>query len=148
MNRPPVQLTDRVRLYRKAEPPLCKWGQADRTWLFSLLFFAEGRPFYKLIAYLKRHNPLPTTDTFATLKDAVAVYFTGLPIPEVERADFVRFTDPHIRLREILPTDSGLFVYTEPEEEAPWEMAMIPTPSKAVEQLFLDVFERKAGLGA
>lgn len=127
---------------------LCQRGQADRTWLFSMLFFAEGRPFWKTIAYLKRHLPVPAADPFAPPRDAVAVYFTGLAVPEVERADFVHFSDPHIRLREILPTDQGVLVYTEPDDDAPWQLTTLQTPAKAVEQFFLDVFERKAGLGA
>jgi Fic family protein len=127
---------------------ICLRGQSDRTWIFSLLMYAEGRPFWKTIAYVKRHAPIPTSDTFAPLRDAVAIYFTGMSVPDVERADFAHFTDPHIRLREILPTDDGLLIYTEDEDDSHWQVTNLHTPSKAVEQFFLDVFERKAGLGS
>ena len=127
---------------------ICKRGYADRTWLFSILFFADGQPFYKTIAYLKRHMPIPDVDLFVGRRDAVAIYFTGVTLPEAERPDFGHFSDPHIRLREILLSDSGLFVYTDSDQEGPWNVNDMVTPAKAVEQFFLDVFERKAGLGS
>src|SRR5690606_16538868 len=39
---------------------ICRQGAIDRSWLFSVLFFAEGRPFYKAIAFQRRHRRLPT----------------------------------------------------------------------------------------
>ena len=127
---------------------VCQRGFADRTWLFSILCFADGHPFYKTIAYLKRHIPIPAADPFVEMRDAVAIYFTGVAVPEAGRPDFGHFKDPHIRLREILPSDSGIFVYTEAEPEGPWDVNDMATPAKAVERFFLDVFERKAGLGS
>ena len=127
---------------------ICQRGFADRTWLFSILCFADGQPFYKTIAYLKRHISIQAADPFVERRDAVAIYFTGMAVPEVGRLDFGHFSDPHIRLREILPSDSGIFVYTESDPERPWDVNDMATPAKAVEQFFLDVFERKAGLGS
>ena len=43
---------------------ICQRGFADRTWLFSILCFADGQPFYKTIAYLKRHIPIQAADPF------------------------------------------------------------------------------------
>lgn len=122
-------------------------GMSDRTWIFSMLFYAEGKPFYKTIAFLKRHVPR-RDDPIAFPRESVGIYFTGVSIPEVERADFANYRDPHIRLREMLPLDSGLHVFAETGTDEAWEMTVLPSAAKAVEQFFLDVFERKAGLGA
>ena len=35
-------------------------GSADRTWAFSFLFFADGTPFYKVIAFFRRHRVDPS----------------------------------------------------------------------------------------
>lgn len=112
-----------------------------------MLFYAEGKPFYKTIAFLKRHVPR-RDDPIAFPRESVGIYFTGVSIPEVERADFANYRDPHIRLREMLPLDSGLHVFAETGTDEAWEMTVLPSAAKAVEQFFLDVFERKAGLGA
>ena len=127
---------------------LCERGTGDRTWIFSMLFFADGKPFYKGIAYLKRHQHQNVADTTPPQRDMIGVFLTGVPIPEDERADFSRYDDPHIRLREVLPTGEGLRVYTENEDRTQWDMSLEQTPSRLVEQYFIDVFERKAGLGA
>lgn len=133
---------------------LCKVGTGDRTWLFSILAFAGGKPFYKTIAYLKRHVPLPEADPFPPPRDKIGVYFTGVPLPEEERADFHRYADADIRLREILPFGDSFYIYSdrtsynESADLEGWVVAEERSVGKVVERYFLDMFERKAGLGA
>jgi uncharacterized protein YukE len=80
---------------------ICKRGQIEKSWLFSILFFADHSPFYKTIAYLRRHIPLPRVDLFPAQRgSAVGLYFTGVSTgPEGLRPDFMNYEDPHIRLR-------------------------------------------------
>jgi hypothetical protein len=127
---------------------ICKYGGVDKSWLFSLLFFAEGSPFYKTIGYLKRHNPL-AIDTFSPPKTpGVALYFTGSTAPVGSKPSFTEYEDPHIRLREILFIDDHQFIYRQPNPDSEWEIQETASIAKVVEEFFLDVFERKAGLGA
>lgn len=125
---------------------ICKQGAIDRSWLFSILFFAEGRPFYKTIAYLRRHVPLPKVDSFQPPRDAVALYLTGGE-PSGPRS-FGDYEDPHIRLREILSLNDRQYVYRQPDPEKDWEIDLLSSIPLVVEEFFLDVFNRKAGLGA
>lgn len=127
---------------------ICKLGQIEKSWLFSILFFAEGKPFYKAIAYLKRHQPLARVDTFSAPRDAVALYFTGAEVPSGPRPNFLNYEDPHIRLREILFVSDQQFVYRQPDPEQDWELENFEGMAGIVEELFLDVFNRKVGLGA
>jgi len=129
---------------------ICRYGQIDKSWLFSALFFADHSPFYKTIAYLKRHTPLPRVDTFPAPRDpAVALYFTGTPTaPEGLRPSFTNYEDPHIRLREILFLDDRQFLYRQPDPDKDWEIQEMDSVASVIEEFFLDVFQRKAGLGA
>jgi Fic family protein len=127
---------------------VCRRGASDRSWLFSLLFFADGRPFYKTIAYLKRHIPLPRVDPFAPPRDAVAIFFTGTTAPEGSRPDFQDYEDPHIRLREILLLEHQPYVYRQNLPGTDWTAAPLGSIADVIQEFFLDVFERKAGLGA
>lgn len=126
---------------------LCKHGSAERTWLFSILFFAGGKPFYKSIAFMKRHVPLPRIDTFPPPRDAVGLFLTGTTLPEGPRPDFHRYGDPDIRLREILWQEETLCVYTQPDPENEWVLTHPPGLPAVVEEFFMDMFARKAGLG-
>lgn len=127
---------------------ICQRGQIDKSWLFSLLFFAEGKPFYKTIAYFKRHVPITRVDTVIVPRGAVALYFTGTQAPVGSRPDFINYSDPHIRLREVLVLDDRQFVYRHPNPDGDWEVAELASPGELVEEFFLDVFNRKAGVGA
>jgi Fic family protein len=129
---------------------ICKYGQIDKSWLFSILFFADGSPFYKTIAYLKRHTPLPKVDPFPPPKGpAVALYFTGShTTPEGLRPNFTDYEDPHIRLRELLFLDDRAYLYRQPDPDKDWEIQEMDSVASVVEEFFLDVFHRKAGLGA
>lgn len=125
---------------------ICKHGSIDRSWLFSLLFFAEGRPFYKVIAYLRRHSPQPSTDYFTPPRDAVALYFTGTDIPDGDRPNFYSFADPHIRLREVLFLEDNTIVYRQHAPGEQWKLEEKDNNNQIVEDLFIDIFVRKAGL--
>jgi Fic family protein len=133
---------------------ICDRGSADRTWLFSLLFFAEGRPLYKSIFYLARHRPMPA-DTFSRRRDLVGLFVTGLEAASTERPRFGDYDDPHIRLREILFVDNALFVYSEQTREpneprgrvSDWTCSTDTGLGQLVQGFFEDVFVRKAGIG-
>lgn len=125
---------------------ICRYGHIDRSWLFSILFFAEGKPLYKTIGYLKRHTSLPSVDHFNAPRDAVALYFTGAEAKEQTKPNFANYADPHIRLREILFFDDEAYLYTQPSADKPWVIQDLATNNQVVEQLFMDVFARKAGL--
>ncbi len=127
---------------------LCQKGVGERTWVFSILFFADKKPFYRSIAYLKRHYHDSSIETSAPQRDQVGVYFTGVDVPEEFRADFVHYDDPHIRLREILVGESSFRIYSESDDRTAWELEMRSTLASCVETFFRDVFERKAGIGA
>ncbi len=127
---------------------LCQRGAGERTWVFSVIFFGDGKPFYKSIAYLKRHQYQTSIETEAPQRDQIGIYFTGVPIPEDERADFNHYDDPHIRLREILLVEDGLRVFTEADDRSQWRLEHHRTPAASIEMFFRDVFERKAGIGA
>ena len=125
---------------------ICRYGSINRSWLFSILFFAEGQPFYKVIAYLRRHNPLPAVDHFEPPRDAVAIYFTGTEVPDGPKPNFQSYEDPHIRLREVLFLDNNEFVYRQASPDEEWTLDDVSTNNQIVEDIFLDVFGRKGGL--
>ena len=124
---------------------ILKRGAAERTWLFSMLLFADLKPFYKSIAYVKRHQFL-ASDPFAPQKDLVGVYFTGTDLPETEKPDFYNYDDPCIRLREILPKGDDFVIYSQEQESDAWKVETMPSIGSAVECLFSDAFSRKLGL--
>lgn len=125
---------------------ICKHGYIDRSWAFSMLFFAEGHPFYKSIAFLRRHIPIPSVDHFEPPRDSVAVYFTGSEAPDGQKPKFSRYDDPHIRLREILLLDDRQYVYHQLSPDEDWRLSEFENATSLVEQFFIDVFSRKAGL--
>lgn len=130
---------------------MCRKGIIDRSWLFSMLFFAEGHAFYKTITFFKRHEALPC-DPFDWNRNAIGLFLTGNeavpPDGPSPRPNFIRYEDPHIRLREIVFVDDIMYVYRQPDPEADWECSDDFTLSETVEEFFTDVFGRKAGLGA
>ena len=125
---------------------ICRVGSINKSWLFSILFFAEGQPFYKTIGYLRRHIQLPATDHFPPPRDAVALYFTGTEVPDGPKPDFYKYDDPHIRVREVLFLDGNELIYRQPTPDADWEIDDVANNNVIVESLFLDVFARKGGL--
>jgi Fic family protein len=125
---------------------VCQKGHLDKSWLFSIVFFAEGKPFYKSIAYAKRHVPLTSIDVFPPPWDAVGLYFTGTSIPDGLRPDFWNYQDPHIKLREVLFLDEMAYVYLQSNIDNDWEISEYQSDIKLVESLFSDMFSRKAGI--
>lgn len=124
---------------------ICQYGYADRTWLFSLLFFAGGQPFYKIIGFLRRHNPVPE-DTFGETRDLVSVYITGQDANDPTPPNFYNFHDPHIRLRELLYPGDDLVVYYEENPAEEFVIKYDLSVENVVQDLFEDIFYRKAGL--
>lgn len=125
---------------------ICKRGYINRSWLFSILFFAEGHPFYKTIAYLRRHTPLPAVDWFEPPRDAVSLYFTGTDVPEGQKPKFSDYDDPHVRLREVLFLGDVRYVYRQESPDKEWVLDDAASDTDVVEQLFTDIFGRKAAL--
>ena len=126
---------------------ICARGYAHRTWLFSLLFFADGRPFYRLIFYLRRHRAKPY-DLFENRRDLVAVYVTGLDAAEA-RPTFGLYRDVDVGLREFVFVDSNLYCFTgRGQGEREWECRDDLTAAEVVRELFEDVFVRKGGVEA
>ena len=127
---------------------VCQKGWTERSWSFSMLFYAEGRPFYRLVAFLRRHRARPEADHFVDAPDLVTLYVTGNEAHSQERPDFNNYNDPHIRLRELAYVDGALQLYTASPHGDGWTRTADKTIDQVVEMLFMDVFGRKAGLGA
>lgn len=125
---------------------ICRRGYVERTWLLSIDFFASGKQFYRLIVFLRRHQPHPY-DLFESRRDLVGAYLTGVPAGEA-RPSFTEYRDPHIQLRELLFVDSNLYCYFERPREVTWECRDDYAIADIVRDLFKDVFNRKAGFGA
>jgi hypothetical protein len=126
---------------------ICQYGYIDLNWLFSILFFADRKPFYKTIAVQQRHEPRPGVDPFVGERDLVGIYFTGIPAHAFERPKYRDYSDPHIRLREILFLGNHIYQYTQPAPGEAWRIDQVNTVEETVEEFFKDVFLRKAGLG-
>ena len=127
---------------------VCERGWTNPNWLFSMLFYAGGKPFYKTIAFYRRHRVRPEADTFDRSRDLVSVYFTGVDVESDDRPDFNNYADPHIRLREVTYREGELLVYKQSSGEDGWELVPDLTIQGVVEMMFTDVFAKKAGLGA
>jgi hypothetical protein len=145
---------------------ICNKGFLPKCWLFSIVFFLNGKGFYKSIAFLRRHNPLPAIDPFALddKNEIVSLYLTGSG--PGERMDFFEYQDSHISLREILYHENELYRYriAKPDlkvgSEEPinedryenqvsaegWTVDVDTDINTIVEEFFTDVFIRKAGI--
>ena len=78
----------------------------------------------------------------------MAIFFTGTTAPEGQRPDFQDYEDPHIRLRELLLLEQKPCVYRQTLPGSDWSIAPLGFIADVIQEFFLDVFERKAGLGA
>ena len=123
----------------------CQVGYVPRNWLFSMLFYAEGRPFYKTVAVQQRHAHRPELP-FNPENDQVALYFTGVAADSFARPEYQNYTDPHVRLREIVFDDGQMRVLTEVDPEIGWKCESNSTLEPTIETFFGDMFGRKAGL--
>jgi hypothetical protein len=52
------------------------------------------------------------------------------------------------RLRELLFLDDRAYLYRQPDPDKDWAIQEMDSVASVVEEFFLDVFHRKAGLGA
>jgi len=127
---------------------ICDFGYMDKTWLFSVLFFADRKPIYRSIAFLERHRNNPTIDTFLPERDLVGLYLTGIAAYSTDRPNFRDYSDPHIRLRELLFIGDDSYQYTQETPGGLWKCTNFNSVEEAVELLFNDVFIRKVGLGS
>jgi fido (protein-threonine AMPylation protein) len=121
-------------------------GRFSRTWQFGLLFFAEGEPVWKAIFFARRHQWV-ASDPVEIPPGTVGLYVTGQPAAAAERPELLHWTDPHIRLRELVYVESSLFRYRM-DEEGNLVCDTEITPADAVRDFYLEVFERKLTLGA
>ncbi len=113
------------------------------TWLFSLLFFIDGEPFYKLIAFVSRHRPDPL-DFSADLKEVVSLQFTGLAAKTEQRPNFSVYDDADIRIREMMFFEDVLHVaYDEKKERVYYDNK---STEDVIQDVFEDVFFEKGGL--
>ena len=124
---------------------ICRSGHIEKSWVFSLLFFAEGQAFYKAIAYVRRHRR-QLCDFLPNMRDAVSIYFTGVDVQTDQRPDFAYYNDPHIRLREVLFIDDRMFVYSQASPDEQWRVTECESLEDVIEEFYFDVFARKAGL--
>ena len=113
------------------------------TWLFSFLFFIDGEPFYKLIAFVSRHKNDPA-DFTTDLKDLVSLQFTGLNTRSEAKPDFSNFSDNDVRLREIIYYEDKLHVAY--EEAGVLRYHDDKTIEEIIQDLFEDIFFKKGGL--
>jgi Fic family protein len=121
-------------------------GRFSRTWQFGLLFFAEGEPVWKAIFFARRHQPAGC-DPVEISMGTVGLHVTGQPAAALERPELLHWTDPHIRLRELIYVEDSLFRYRIDEDGTLTCDTDVPV-ADAVRDFFLEVFERKLGLGA
>lgn len=126
----------------------CEQGYTDRNWLFSIVFFADGKPFYKSIACLQRHQSRPPGDPIVGERDLVGLYFTGVPAHSSDKPEYRNYRDPHIRLRELVFFKDHVYEYTQDSPDASWKCAEVLDVDGMVQGYIEDVFVRKAGLGA
>jgi len=126
---------------------ICEQGYTERNWLFSIVFFADGKPFYKSIAFLQRHQSRPPSDPVLGERDLVGLYFTGVPAHSFDKPEYRNYRDPHIRLREVLFFEDHTYRYTQDAPDSSWKSDEIEDVDTLVREFFEDVFVRKAGLG-
>ena len=133
-------------------------GQARGTWVFTLNFHVDRRRVYSCLFYARRHEFSYALDHDRdTIYNAVGLFMTGASEGTGE-FHFGRFSDPYLRLRELLYTEDGrLFAYRDPlavqrNSELPegvevelgrtdrWECKEGPELGSIVQELLEDVF--------
>lgn len=127
---------------------ICERGFTEKNWLFSIVFFADGKPLYKSIAYMQRHQTRPPSDPIVAERDVVGLYFTGVPAHSFDRPEYRNYADPHIRLREVVFFNEGVYRYVQSDPDSTWKVDLVRDVDEIVREFFEDVFLRKAGIGA
>lgn len=125
---------------------ISEYGRSDRTWAFSLLFFADGEAFYKALGFFRRHRADPM-DPFYMTDNLVSLSITGQEAHSREPPNFYSYADPHIRLRELLYLNEQLICYEQPLPGQAWSATDEKSIEDIVKAFFEDVFYRKAGIG-
>jgi len=115
---------------------ICQYGYIDLNWLFSIVFFADRKPFYKTIAVQQRHEPRAGIDPFVGERDLVGIYITGIPAHSFERPNYRDYSDPHIRLREILFLGNHIYRYAQSSPGEAWRIDEVTTVEETVEEFF------------
>lgn len=115
------------------------------TWSVFLRFSMDGEQIYKLIGFFARHREA-ASDFTSDLREIVSMQFTGIPARSEEKPDFINFSDPDIRLRELLYHGDALHVFTESGGNR--TSADNKVVEKVVKEVFEDVFYRKGGLAS
>jgi Fic family protein len=123
---------------------ICERGYSQKTWFFSQQFFLEGECLFNYVCFFKKHRSQPA-DIFATQSALVSLFITGGETGQTY--DFQRFSDPDIRLREVLFQHEDMYAYRSAsrtsEESSP---AVADSPSDLVREFYEDVFQRKLGV--
>lgn len=120
------------------------YGGADRTWAFSLLFFVDSTPFYKVIFYFRRHRS-DTNDPHPEADGMIALAITGQDARSTDRLIFGNFNDPDIRLRELLYSQDELICYEQGDDNK-LKLSDAAAAEDAIREFFEDIFYKKAGL--
>lgn len=120
-------------------------GSYHKTWAFSLIFYVSGAPFYKMIAFYKRHRS-DADDAISSSDGVVSLAITGQSIEDGEKPNFANFHDEQIRLREVLYAKDDLICYEYNDSKKTIEAGDCASPGDLVQRFFEDVFLRKAGL--
>jgi len=97
-------------------------GHVQSSWLMSIAIHPEGQVRQWYCLYAKRHSRRDVLETEAVPDDAVAMFLTS--DDESGRADFTRYSDRYIRLRELIYVDGQLIAFRDPEAGASDRMAL------------------------
>lgn len=129
-------------------------GQGKRpnaTWFFSQTLVIDGARAYRFVMYFRKHINFPN-DPFVEGDALICLRLTGGMGDKAY--DFGQFSDPDIRLRELLFYREDLYTYyfngkmrrRHKAELEDWECDHELTPSAIIEHLYSDLFENKNGV--
>lgn len=132
-----------------------KSGWAPNSWLLKQNWISEGELLFRNIFFFRRHNFRPEdihprTDLYGT----VGLHITG-GVPEFgARFDFESFSDPDIKLREIIFVNDTLHCYKasqancsdDPSREEEWICSEESDFSTLINSFLEDVLVRKLGI--
>ena len=131
-------------------------GGAEHTWAIKQTWFVDGSPLYRTVMYFKRHR-FRSEDPFSRddLYGNVALRLTGGEPEYGAKFDFDNFSDPLIRLREVLFVDGALHVFHwagkyknfNGVKEEVWDCDEPLDSSVPIQDFIQDVFLKKLGIG-
>ncbi len=125
--------------------------RSNPTWFFGQTLIIDGERAYRFVMYFRKHANL-STDTFVADEPLISLRFTGGEPSGIY--DFGQFSDPDIRLREVLFHSEELCVYYFKERtrgrqkntSEEWEFESELTTNDIIEHLYGDLFENKNGV--